>query len=392
MSDKISICCVGDLILDEPGPVEQYFEDCKDVLKAQDVMIGHLETPHTSKDRTEPSCIEIQAPPSPAEHLDCLPGVGFDLVTTAGNHSYDCGPNGINDTIARLDAIGMPHCGTGATLADAKKPVIIEKKGIKVGVLSYNCTGPKLGWATSQKPGANYVKVETAYTPKFDMPGCPCRIDTYLLPDAKAQLAEEVHALKSSCDIAVVVFHKGNGGDVPRLDDYEREVSHLAIDAGADIIFGVHHHVLKGVEYYKGKPIYHGLGNFVCVTYAMTAGYNDTPEMVAYLKERARQGRGGGHYKVDFYPWSEKSRLTIIAQVLADKEGNLECGFIPAYIEDSGNVVVLRRDDAGTIDGGQRSCSKTAQEVLDFMRAQTDGANLGVKLDWSEDGKYIVMK
>jgi hypothetical protein len=42
MSDKISICCVGDLILDEPGPVEPYFEDCKDVLKAQDVMIGHL--------------------------------------------------------------------------------------------------------------------------------------------------------------------------------------------------------------------------------------------------------------------------------------------------------------------------------------------------------------
>ena len=207
-----------------------------------------------------------------------------------------------------------------------------------------------------------------------------------------ASSSPEVRALKSSCDIAVVVFHKGNGGDIPRLDDYEREVSHLAIDAGADIIFGVHHHVLKGVEYYKGKPIYHGLGNFVCVTYAMTAGYNDTPEMVAYLKERARQGRGGGHYKVDFYPWSEKSRLTIIAQVLADKEGRLECGFIPAYIEDSGNVVVLRRDDAGTIDGGQRSCSKTAQEVLDFMRAQTDGANLGVKLDWSEDGSHIVMK
>ena len=210
------------------------------------------------------------------------------------------------------------------------------------------------------------------------MPGCPCRIDTYMLPAAREQLAEEVKALKSQCDIAVVVFHKGNGGDVPKLDQYEKEVSYLAIDSGADIIFGVHHHILKGVEYYKGKPIYHGLGNFVCVTYAMTAGYNDTPEMIAYLKERARQGRGGGHYKVDFYPWSEKSRLTIIAKVVADKEGKLECGFIPAYIEDSGNVAVKNRENGG-------------QDVLDFMKAQTDGAFLGVKLEWSEDGSFVRM-
>ena len=143
-------------------------------------------------------------------------------------------------------------------------------------------------------------------------------------------------------------------------------------------MFGVHHHVLKGVEYYKGKPIYHGLGNFVCATYAMTAGYNLTPEMIAYLKQREKEGRGGGHYKVDFYPWSEKSRLTIIAKVMADKNGVAECGFIPAYIEDSGNVAVRNRENGG-------------EDVLAFMRAQTDGANLGVKLEWSEDGSFIRM-
>ena len=378
MSEKISICCVGDLILDEPGPAEPYFAGCRDVLSSQDVMIGHVETPHTTKDRTEPSCIDIQAPPSPPQHLECLPKVGFNVVTTAGNHSYDCGPNGIIDTISKLDEIGLAHCGTGRNITEARKPVFIEKKGVKVGVVSINAAGPRLGWATSQKPGTNYVKVETAYTPKFDMPGGPCRTDTYLLPDAQKQLAAEVADLKSKCDIAVVVFHKGNGGDFPRLDDYEQAMSYLCIDAGADIIFGVHHHILKGVEYYKGKPIYHGLGNFVCFTYAMTSGYNDTPEMVAYLKERARQGRGGGHYKVDFYPWSEKSRLTIIAKVIADRNGAVECGFIPAYIEDSGNVVVKNRDNGG-------------QDVLDFMIAQTDGADLGVKLEWSEDGSYVKM-
>jgi len=378
MSEKISICCVGDLILDRPGPVEPYFDGCRDVLRAQDVLIGHVETPHTTAERTEPSCIDVQAPPSPPEHLDCLPAMGFHVATTAGNHAYDCGPNGVIDTIAHLDRIGLAHCGTGRNIDEAKKPAFVEKNGIRVGVLSYNATGPSLGWAMSQKPGANYVKVETAYIPVRDMPGCPCRIDTYLLPAARAQLTEEVRTLKAQCDIAVVVFHKGNGGDIPKLDQYEQEICYVSIDAGADIVFGVHHHVLKGVEYYKGKPIYHGLGNFVCATYAMTAGYNLTPEMIAYLKQREKEGRGGGHYKVDFYPWSEKSRLTIIAKVMADKNGVVECGFIPAYIEDSGNVVVRNRENGG-------------EDVLAFMRAQTDGANLGVKLEWSEDGSYIRM-
>ena len=378
MSEQISICCVGDLILDEPGPVEPYFAGCRDVLRAQDVLIGHVETPHATHERAEPSCIDIQAPPSPPEHLECLPSMGFHVVTTAGNHAFDCGPNGVLDTIAKLDEIGLPHCGTGANIDEAKKPVFVKKKGVTVGVLSYNATGPTLGWATSQKPGVNYVKVETAYVPVRDMPGCPARVDTYLLPAARAQLTEEVNALKSQCDIAVVVFHKGNGGDVPKLDQYETELCHLAIDAGADIVFGVHHHVLKGVEYYKGKPIYHGLGNFVCVTYAMTAGHNITPEMVKYLRQREKEGRGGGHYKVDFYPWSEKSRLTIIARVIAGKDGIAECGFIPAYIEDSGNVAVRTRENGG-------------EDVLAFMRAQTDGANLGVRLEWSDDGSYIRM-
>ncbi|MBR5731119.1 MAG: CapA family protein, partial [Firmicutes bacterium] len=107
MSEKISICCVGDLILDEPGPAEPYFEGCKDVLRAQDVMIGHVETPHTTRERTEPSCVEIQAPPSPPQNLECLPEMGFNVVTTAGNHAYDCGPNGVLDTIAKLDSIGL---------------------------------------------------------------------------------------------------------------------------------------------------------------------------------------------------------------------------------------------------------------------------------------------
>ena len=376
MGKQLSICCVGDLILDEPGPIAPYFDDCREVLKAQDILIGHVETPHTT--RNLPSCIDIQAPPSKPEHLEPLRAVGFDVATVAGNHLYDCGPYGVIDTVEKLKKFGIQPVGGGANIAEAKKPAILEKNRLKVGVLSYNATGPKLGWAMSQKPGANYVSVETSYVPARDMPGCPAKVYTFLWPESLKQFQEEVSALRQQVDVVVVCLHKGNGGDHPRLDTYEQPLCYAAIDAGADIIFAHHHHVLKGVELYKDRPIYHGLGNFVCVTYAMTAGHNNTPEMIAYLKQRAREGRGDGHYEVEFYPWSQVSRYTMIAKVLVDENGIVESGFIPCYIEKSGNVTVKNR-----VNGGQ--------EVLDFVIKQTEGAHLGVSFEWSEDGTFISM-
>ena len=376
MGKQLSICCVGDLILDEPGPIAPYFDDCREVLKAQDILIGHVETPHTT--RNLPSCIDIQAPPSKPEHLEPLRAVGFDVATVAGNHLYDCGPYGVIDTVEKLKKLGIQPVGGGANIAEAKKPAILEKNRLKVGVLSYNATGPKLGWAMSQKPGANYVSVETSYVPARDMPGCPAKVYTFLWPESLKQFQEEVSALRQQVDVVVVCLHKGNGGDHPRLDTYEQPLCYAAIDAGADIIFAHHHHVLKGVELYKDRPIYHGLGNFVCVTYAMTAGHNNTPEMIAYLKQRAREGRGDGHYEVEFYPWSQVSRYTMIAKVLVGENGIVESGFIPCYIEKSGNVTVKNR-----VNGGQ--------EVLDFVIKQTEGAHLGVSFEWSEDGTFISM-
>ncbi|MDO5331859.1 MAG: CapA family protein, partial [Bacillota bacterium] len=267
----------------------------------------------------------------------------------------------------------------GANINDAKKPVFIEKDGIKFGFLSYNLAGPSLGWAMSQKAGTNYVNVQTAYVPARDMPGCPAKVYTWINPEDKAKLADEIHQLKESCDVAVIFSHMGNGGDIPKLEQYETEFTHFAIDEGADIIFGHHHHVLKGVDVYKGKPIYYGLGNFVTVTYAMTAGHNDTPEMVAYLKQRAKEGRGNGHYKVDFYPWSEKSRITGIAKVYVDKDGNCENSFIPCLIEDNGHVVPKTKEDGG-------------QAIFDFLKAQSEGAGLTARFEWSKDGKEIIFK
>ena len=62
---------------------------------------------------------------------------------------------------------------------------------------------------------------------------------------------------------------------------YERAVAGAAIDSGADVVVGHHPHIMRGVEVYRGKPIFHGLGNFVSVTPRSPPA-------------RPRRGRAGG--------------------------------------------------------------------------------------------------
>lgn len=374
MNKELNILAVGDLILDEPAPIERYFEDSRELLSRADVLIGHVETPHTN--RSLPSSIDIQAPPSNPEHLKAMAEVGFDIASVAGNHLYDCGPYGVIDTVSKLRELGIVPCGGGANISEAKAPAIVEKDGVKIGVLSYNATGPKMGWATSQKAGCNYINVATHYYPPVEMPGAAPKTYTFIWPEELEKLQAEVKELRSRVDIAIVSFHKGNGGNTTKLDTYERPLCYAAIDAGAEIVLGHHHHRLKGVEVYNGKPIFHGLGNFVTVTYAMTAGHNTSPEMLNYLKIRAAEGRGDGHYETDFYPWDKGSLNTMIAKLMVDKNGVTDFGFIPALI-DSGAVPRIKNRDNG------------GEQILDYVVRQTEGSGLSTGFEWSEDGSWV---
>jgi poly-gamma-glutamate synthesis protein (capsule biosynthesis protein) len=352
----------------------QYFEPGRELLKSADVLIGHVETPHTS--RNLPSCVDIQAPPSRPEHLDILAEMGFTVCSVAGNHLYDCGPHGVTDTVERLRELGIAPVGGGADIDEARAPAIIERDGVTIGVLAFNAAGPRLGWAMSGKPGFNYIDVATHYHARMDMPGATPRTYTFVWPEELERLGREISALRSRADIVVVCLHKGDGRITPALADYERPLCHAAVDAGADVVLGHHHHLLKGVEVYKGKPIFHGLGNYVTVTYAMTAGYNNSPEMAQYLKLRAAEGRGDGRYPNPCYPWDKLSLNTMIARVTVARDGVREFGFIPALIDEKAVVHIKSRDSGG-------------EAVMDFVRGQTDGARLGATLRWSADGKWI---
>src|SRR5512139_901983 len=106
MSDAttLKLMLVGDLILDEPDP-DSFFEPARSILQQADLLVGHVEVPHTRRGRESTS--DVPAPPSDPDNLTALKRAGFHVATLAGNHMFDAGPEGIVDTIATLRQLGI---------------------------------------------------------------------------------------------------------------------------------------------------------------------------------------------------------------------------------------------------------------------------------------------
>lgn len=322
----------GDLILDEPHP-ERYFAPARDQLRAADVLVGQVEVPHT--DRGYEESTDVPAPPANPEHLRALADVGVDIATLAGNHIGDRGAEGVLDTVAHLRALGIATTGAGANLDEACEPAVVERGGVQIGVLDYNCVGPRISWATSRKAGGAYVEIITHYEGSYGGPGGPpASIHTFPEPAGFARMLEQVRALRERVDVLCVVLHKGLGHVPAKVIDYERTLAHAAIDAGADAVVGHHAHILRGIELYRGRPIFHGLGNFVTVTRALSAGAENTAERRAWALRRRELSGFEPDPAMPLYPFHPESRNTMLAHYRWREDGAPEIGFVPCWIDD----------------------------------------------------------
>jgi poly-gamma-glutamate synthesis protein (capsule biosynthesis protein) len=331
----VRLLLLGDLILDEPDP-DSYFESSRDLLCSADLVVGHVEVPHTA--RGVPSSVDIPAPPADPAHLEALPRAGIGVATLAGNHIFDSGPNGVEDTIAKLRELAIEPAGAGMSLAEARRPAVVEAAGLRVGVLSYNCVGPRESRATSRKAGAAALDVYTHYELDYAGPGGPPRIFTFVAPQGLDALREDVLALRRGVDILVVAFHKGIGHVPVLVLDYERELGRTAIDCGADVVVGHHAHILRGIEIYRDRPVFHGLGNFVAVTHALTPTGLGVEELEAWANRRRELFGFSPDPSMPFYPFHPESRNTMIADVRVEG-GAVDAGFIPCWIDDLGRPV-----------------------------------------------------
>ncbi|WP_341897191.1 CapA family protein [Sphingobium sp. YR657] len=337
----IDIALLGDIILDAPEP-DHWLSGIAPVTRAADVAIGHLEVPHT--DRGQEMKGDVPAPGANPDHLDALARAGIDALSMAGNHMSDCGAIGIADTVDRLDTLGIAHCGAGQDLAQARQPAILERDGRRIALLSYNCVGPEISWATADRAGSAYVHVQAT-------DGGPSRPQAELGdidPASLTQMAQDIAAARAIADLVIVALHKGITHRSADLAPYERPLAQAAIDAGADIVASHHAHIVRGIEIYRGKPIYHGLGNGVVVTHALSPA-QDHPARKEWAERRKTMFGFEPDPAYTLAPFHPEAVNGMIGRVRWHADGRIEAGFTSIWSEAPGRPIIPDAQTAGDV-------------------------------------------
>lgn len=260
---SIEFAGVGDLYLVRNNPAGA-FEGFAELLADADITFGNLEAPCSSRGApTIGKYIVLKMEP---DVVPALAWTGFDIVAVANNHAIDYGREAFSDTLDLLDQAGIARIGGGYNVKEARRAVILERNGLRVGFVGYATTVPWGYAATSQEPGIAAIGVRTRYEPRYqimaEQPGTPANVITEIDAEDLEHLVGQVRSLKEQTDIVVASLHWGVAF-VPDPVSYQRELARAVVDAGADIILGHHAHVIQGVEMYGGAPIFYSLSNFV---------------------------------------------------------------------------------------------------------------------------------
>ena len=331
----------GDLVLDEPRP-DYWLSGIAPLTTAANITIGHLEVPHTNQDAQMHG--DVPAPGADPANLAALRRAGFDALTLAGNHIADCGTPGITDTRDELTRLGIEHTGAGVNLESARRPALLRCGERRIAVLSYNCVGPQASWATATRGGCAYVRIvaldggEVSPTASLQSPD----------PASLSQMQADIAAASSEDRLVVVALHKGLVHTPARLAPYERPVAWAAIDAGAQVVISHHAHLIRGMEFYRGKPIFHGLGNGCVVTRALSPG-QDNPARAAWVERRKKLFGFEPDPEYWLAPFHPDAVNAMLGRLKWHDDGRIEAGFVPMHVEAPGRPVVADAPRAAAI-------------------------------------------
>lgn len=222
--------------VDSPSPV---FNDTIPVLKNSAVAIGNLEGPVTTSTVSINKTYVFKYRP---EVLKYMRQAGFNYLKLNNAHIWDYGEKGFNDTLKALSDAGFATSGAGKNEEEASRFYRTKISGYAVSILSvasshldpYN-TNRKLSAATESKPG---ILWETD------------------------RLLDLIREEKKTGSIIIINVHGGVEYNTAPTAEQQQMYRRLC-DAGADVVFGSHPHVVQPVEWYGSSLIVWSLGNFM---------------------------------------------------------------------------------------------------------------------------------
>ena len=168
-------------------------------------------------------------------------------------------------------------------------------------------------------------------------------------PAERGGLRADVAAVRAACDLVIVALHKGIVHTPARLAPYERPLAEAAVDAGADIVIGHHAHIIRGIERYRGKAIFHGLGNGCVVTHALSPT-QDHAARAAWAQRRRTLFGFEPDPAYALAPFHPEAVNALLGRVLWHADGRLEVGYLPVHIEPPGRPVLADAAAARRID------------------------------------------
>jgi Bacterial capsule synthesis protein PGA_cap len=333
-----SIFVVGDVgpCRPEPGSI---FRHVRQTISTADVAICQLEPALSGRGSPLPQArLAMRSDPKVAA---AIREAGFHAVSFASNHCMDWGRDAFFDTIGALRAASLEPVGVGANLQEARRPAVFEVNDARVAVLAYNSILPMGYWAEKNRPGCAPMRAWTLYEQiEHDQPGTPARIRTFANRDDLAAMTDDIRQAKQAADVVIIMAHWGIHFVAVSLAEYQLEVAHAAIDAGADLVAGHHPHILKGVEFYRDKLIFYSLGNFALDS--PVAFQESVLESKGFSEIAALNPKFGAKGKSFFPP--EACRTAIVKCIL--REGRIDSvSLLPAYINESAEPEMVDATD-----------------------------------------------
>jgi poly-gamma-glutamate capsule biosynthesis protein CapA/YwtB (metallophosphatase superfamily) len=443
-SGDITMALTGDSLINRPimSFQEERFLKLRDLLLSADVRFTNGETLFHNYEDPPTAVTGVWERSDPGIIKD-LQWLGINLMSTANNHAYDYGENGVLTNLRYVTESGMIYAGTGRNYAEAVAPAYLETPKGRVALIAATTSGSFSSRAGEQsrdmqgRPGVNFIRWmyewqvdkerfvalrQIAQQFKWDQSGDAMRsylVDKkapgdvvylsdrnlgmpassksiqfldipparYILGDSferhsvlhRSDLERNVQSVNDAhrmADWVVYSVHSHEGGasnDLP--SDHVQALAHAVIDAGGDVFVGHGPNITRGIEIYKGKPIFYSLGNLFRETQTSLLvpqearpfyGLPSDSSPADYYDDKQNEDGGGAAAE------AERQRMQCVIAITTFKNKKLET--ITLYPIDLGADLPRSEEGRPVLAVGQK-----AHEILE--RIQKQSASFHTKIE-----------